>query len=92
MGVFTSLLLLPLAPVRGVCWISTVLQDTAVAELRDPAVLRARLAALHRAYDEGEIDEEQFEAEEERLLDLIEPPGPAPAGPRTATHPVRPTL
>lgn len=42
----------------------------------DPAVLRARLAALHRAYDEGEIDDERFEAAEERLLDLLDRPLP----------------
>jgi hypothetical protein len=60
------------------------MRDAAVAELSDPAVLRARLAALHRAYDEGEIDEEQFEAEEERLLDLLDPPA---AGRRETTTP-----
>jgi hypothetical protein len=86
MGVLTALLLLPLAPVQGVGWISGVLRDAAVAELRDPAVLRARLAALHRAYDAGEIDDERFEAEEERLLDLLDPPS---AEPRTTTQPVK---
>lgn len=77
MGLVSGLLLLPLAPVRGVCWIGTVMQDAAASELYDPGVLRSRLAALHRAYDEGEIDEERFEAEEERLLDLLDRPAPA---------------
>lgn len=72
MGVFTGLLLLPLAPVRGVGWISERVLDAAVAEMYDPAVLRTRLAALHRAYDDGEIDADDFEAEEERLLDLLD--------------------
>lgn len=76
MGVFKALLFLPLAPVQGVCWITGVLQDAAVTEMYDPAVLRARLAALHRAYDEGEIDEERFEAAEDQLLDLLERPVP----------------
>lgn len=74
MGVLKGLLFLPLAPVQGVSWIAGVLQDAAEAEMYDPAVLRARLAALHRAYDEGEIDDERFEAEEERLLDLLDRP------------------
>ena len=64
--------MLPLAPSRASAGSPTRAQDAAVAELCDPAVLRARLAALHRAYDEGEIDDEQFEAEEERLLDLLD--------------------
>ncbi|BBA95420.1 putative gas vesicle synthesis protein [Actinacidiphila reveromycinica] len=72
MGVFTGLLLLPLAPVRGVGWVSQVLLETAEKEMYDPAVLRARLAELHRALDDGEIDAARFEAEEERLLDELE--------------------
>jgi hypothetical protein len=75
-GLLTGLLLLPLAPVRGVAWLADVLLDTAEKELCDPAVIRARLAALNRAYDEGEIDTESFERAEERLLDLLERPAP----------------
>jgi hypothetical protein len=74
MGLFTGLLLLPLAPVRGVGWLSNVLLDAADRELYDPAVIRARLAALNRAYDDGEIDDDSFEREEDRLLDLLETP------------------
>lgn len=84
MGLLTGVLLLPLAPVRGVAWVSQQLLDTAVAEMYDPAVLRARLAALHRAYDDGEIDADSFEAEEERLLDLLERAEPARR--KTAPH------
>ncbi|WP_335980322.1 gas vesicle protein GvpG [Streptomyces sp. CA2R106] len=72
MGLFTGLLLLPLAPVRGVGWLADVLLETAENEIDDPAVLRARLAELHRALDDGEIDPERFAAEEERLLDQLE--------------------
>jgi hypothetical protein len=90
MGLFTGLLLLPLAPVRGVGWVAKAVLDTAEAEQHDPAVVRARLAELHRAYDDGEIDAEHFDAEEERLLDLLESapaarPAPVPARtPRSA--------
>lgn len=72
MGLLTGVVLLPLAPVRGVSWLSRVLMDAAVSEMCEPAVLQARLAALHHAYEEGDIDVRQFEAEEERLLDLLE--------------------
>lgn len=72
MGLISGLLLLPLAPVQGVCWVADVVLDAAERELYDPAVLHARLAALNRALDDGEIGTEQFEREEERLLDLID--------------------
>jgi Gas vesicle protein G len=84
MGLLKGLLLLPLAPVQGVSWLSNVLLDAAERELHDPAVLRARLAELNRAYDAGEIDTQSFEQAEEKLLDLLE--GPAPWLP-TAHHP-----
>ncbi|SEG95634.1 Gas vesicle protein G [Actinacidiphila yanglinensis] len=74
MGLFSGLLLLPLAPVRGVEWLSSVVLDAAERELYDPAVLRAQLVALNRAYDDGEVDDDTFEREEERLLDLLEAP------------------
>ncbi|MYS21150.1 Gas vesicle protein G [Streptomyces sp. DvalAA-14] len=86
MGLLKGLIMLPLAPVRGVEWISQVVLDTAAKELYDPAALRARLAALNRAYDEGRIDTEQFEREEGRLLDLLT--GPAgPTGPTESAGP-----
>ncbi|MFG2222589.1 gas vesicle protein GvpG [Streptomyces sp. NPDC048644] len=72
MGLLSGVLLLPLAPVRGVVWIADRLIDAAEAELYDPGVIRAQLAALNLALDRGEIDLPQFEREEERLLDLLE--------------------
>ena len=71
MGLLSGVLLLPLAPVRGVIWISDRLIDAAEAELTDPGVIRARLTALNRALEDGEIDLPQFEREEEHLLDLL---------------------
>lgn len=80
MGLFTEVLLLPLAPVRSVIWVADRMRETAENELRDPAMLRARLALLNEAYEQGQIGEEEFEREEERLLDLLESrPGGAPA-------------
>ncbi|RII17918.1 Gas vesicle protein G [Streptomyces sp. YIM 130001] len=71
MGLISGVLLLPLAPVRGVAWIAERLQDAAERELYDPGVIRAQLAALNRELDEGHLDLEEFEAEEERLLDRL---------------------
>src|SRR5690348_15002361 len=67
-GLIKGLLLLPFAPVQGVSWVADVVLDAAERELYDPAVVHARLAALNRAFDDGEIDAESFEREEERLL------------------------
>ncbi|MFI7382579.1 gas vesicle protein GvpG [Streptomyces sp. NPDC049813] len=71
MGLVSGLLLLPLAPARGVVWVAERLQDAAERELYDPGVVRAQLAALNRDLDEGHLTLAEFEAEEERLLDRL---------------------
>ncbi|MCT2594758.1 gas vesicle protein GvpG [Streptomyces sp. N2-109] len=76
MGLFSGVLLLPLTPVRGVGWVADRLLEAADRELYDPAVLRAQLGELNRAYEEGELDEDEFEQEENRLLDLLEQRAP----------------
>ncbi|MET7933824.1 gas vesicle protein GvpG [Streptomyces sp. NPDC005322] len=76
MGVLSQVVLFPLAPVRGVAWIAERLMDAAEGDLYDPSVIRARLAALNEALEEGSISSEEFERQEDRLLDLLErPPG-----------------
>lgn len=93
MGLFGAVLTLPLAPVRGVVWVADRLGQAADRDLRDPAVVRARLVALNEDLENGLIDEEVFEREEDRLLDLLEegasaavpegPPGDDAEAPRT---------
>lgn len=80
MGLLSGVLLLPLAPVRGVVWVSDRLIDAAEAELYDPAVIRTQLAELNRALDDGEIDLTRFEREEERLLDILDRKSPVAGG------------
>ncbi|WP_406139556.1 gas vesicle protein GvpG [Streptomyces sp. NBC_01089] len=93
MGLISGVLLLPLAPVRGVVWISDRMVDAAEQELHDPGVIRAQLAALNRSLDDGEIGLAQFELEEERLLDLLDRRRPhrttssAPTAPGTGGTP-----
>jgi hypothetical protein len=72
MGLLTEVLLLPLAPVRGVTWVADRLVEAAEREMNDPAALRARLTALNEALEIGYIDLEEFEREEESLLDRLE--------------------
>jgi Gas vesicle protein G len=68
MGLLRELLLLPLAPVRGVGWVGEQIAEAAEREFYDPAPLLARLAELHRALDDGDIGLAEFEREEEALL------------------------
>ncbi|WP_129842514.1 gas vesicle protein GvpG [Streptomyces sp. RFCAC02] len=68
MGLLSGLLLLPLAPVRGAAWVAGQVADAAEKETCDPAPVLARITALHRALDEGEIDQDEFERQEEDLL------------------------
>lgn len=72
MGLISGLLLLPLAPVRGVGWVADRLIEAAEDELYSPDAVRARLAALNEALDQGDIELDHFEREEEKLLDLLE--------------------
>jgi Gas vesicle protein G len=75
-GLFSGLLLLPLAPVRGVVWLSEQMLEQANRELNDPALIYQQLAEIEEARAAGEISAEQgAEAEEilvARLMQLRE--------------------
>ena len=86
MGLLTTLLTLPLAPVRGTIWIAERVAEQAEQELGDEATIRRRLAELQMRYDTGEIDEREYvEAEDELLARLARARGgerpPATEGP-----------
>ena len=68
MGLFTGLLLLPLAPVRGTIWIAERLLEEAERELNDPAAIERRLAEAERAHERGEISEDELADIEDALL------------------------
>ena len=88
MGLFKELCLLPLAPVRGVVWVADRMADTAEEELRAPASVRMRLAALNERLEAGEISTAEFERAEEHLLDLLEPPVPTVSAGQADAAPV----
>ncbi|MEU0134024.1 gas vesicle protein GvpG [Streptomyces sp. NPDC006296] len=71
MGLLSGLLLLPLAPVRGVIWVAEKAEDIADRELHDPSVIRAQLIALNQEFEDGTVGLEEFEREEEELLDRL---------------------
>ncbi|CAL9378801.1 gas vesicle protein GvpG [Streptomyces cellulosae] len=72
MGLISEVLLLPLAPARGGAWaIRQVLQE-AERIYYDPATIRAELARLEEQLEAGEITEEEFDEQEDALLDRLE--------------------
>ncbi|MGW0965178.1 gas vesicle protein GvpG [Streptomyces sp. NPDC002516] len=72
MGLFTQLVTLPLAPVRGVAWVMDQVLEAAENEYYDPAPIRLQLAELERQLEAGEIDEETFDGLEDQLLDRLD--------------------
>ena len=70
MGLITTLLTLPLAPVRGVAWIGEVIEEEAERQLYDEDAIRRELAELQWA-EEDEISPEEREAREEDLLERL---------------------
>lgn len=72
MGLFTGLLLLPLAPVRGTLWIADKLTEQAARELDDENVTRRLLVEAELALDRGELTLAEFEQVEDDLLERLE--------------------
>jgi hypothetical protein len=71
MGLFTGLLLLPVAPVRGVGWVVNVLAEEAQRELASRESPQRQLADLEAKRATGEISEEDAEALETELLERM---------------------
>ncbi|MEU6219347.1 gas vesicle protein GvpG [Streptomyces sp. NPDC047022] len=72
MGLFTGILTLPLAPVRGTFWVIDQVMTAAEQEYYDPEPVRRQLAELERALTDGRISEEEYERREDELLDRLE--------------------
>jgi hypothetical protein len=71
MGLFTEILLLPLAPVRGVAWVVEQVADEADRQLYDPESIRRELFQLELEFDDGRLSPEERELEEERLMERL---------------------
>lgn len=72
MGLITGLLTLPLAPVRGVVWVTEKVAEEAELELYDEQRILRELAELESARDEGLIDPEEFDRGVDELLARLE--------------------
>jgi DNA-binding GntR family transcriptional regulator len=66
MGLFTQLVTLPLAPVRGVGWVVRRVTEAAEQEYYDTRPV------LEEELTSGRIDQETFDRREDELLDRLE--------------------
>ncbi len=71
MGLFTGLLTLPLAPVRGVVWVADQLVAEAERELYDESRIRAQLIELELAAETGDLSETEIRLREDALLERL---------------------
>jgi len=72
MGLFTGLLMLPLAPVRGTVWVAEQLASEAQRQVQEASSPRRRLIEAERRLELGLLSVEEYEAIEEDVLDAIE--------------------
>jgi hypothetical protein len=70
-GLITNVLLLPLAPVRGVTWIAQVLYDEANRELEASQSPTRALEDLAAAVANGEISPEDAAAVEDAIIERM---------------------
>lgn len=71
MGLFTGLLTLPLAPVRGVAWIAEQVMEEMDRQLYDEDSIRRELVQLELEFEDGLIDEEERQMRENELLERL---------------------
>lgn len=68
MGLFTALVTLPLAPVRGAAWVVEQVAEEAERQLYDESRMRRELLQLELDHDAGLLDEETYDAQADQLL------------------------
>lgn len=71
MGLFSGLLTLPLAPVRGTVWVAEQVLDQAESQYYDPSVIRRALEDVDELRASGQITEEEAEAMEDALVERL---------------------
>ena len=69
MGLVTGLLLLPLAPVRGVLWVAEQITEEVNRRYYGEAAIAQQLRQVDEARRSGELDEEEAAAREQELID-----------------------
>jgi Gas vesicle protein G len=70
-GLFTALITLPLAPVRGVVWVAEQIAEEVDRELYDEGNIRRQLLQLELDHEDGKLSDEERSAQEEDLLQRL---------------------
>ncbi|MGV9745641.1 gas vesicle protein GvpG [Rhodococcus zopfii] len=79
MGLISSVLTLPIAPIRAVLWLGEVIQDQVEQQLHDPAVIRRELEEIDEAAAAGRLTEDEEAAAQQAVLNrMIRPDTGAP--------------
>ena len=68
MGLFTGLVTLPFAPVRGTVWVAERLLEEAERQLNDPAAIEQQLLDAEARHERGQITDDELEQIEDELL------------------------
>jgi hypothetical protein len=71
MGLIGNVLLLPLAPVRGVTWVAGVIADEADRQMAESASPARALEELAAATANGEISPQEAEAMEAQIIERM---------------------
>jgi type II secretory pathway predicted ATPase ExeA len=71
MGLFTGLLTLPLAPIRGTVWIAEQIAEEAARQMDEGRTIRRQLAEVELRYERGELTVEELEEIEDELLERL---------------------
>jgi hypothetical protein len=71
MGLFTGLLTLPLAPVRGVAWVAAQVTDEVQRQMYDEDWIRGELLQLELEAEDGLIGDEERASREDELFERL---------------------
>jgi hypothetical protein len=76
MGLLTTILTLPFAPIKGVVAIAEIVREEVETQRQSPAAIQRELEEVERARAAGQMSEEEMAQAEQQILNrLIEPPG-----------------
>jgi len=85
MGLISALVLLPVAPVRGVLWVAEQITEEVNRQYSGEAAIVKQLRQVQQARESGSLSEEEAAAREEELIER-RLAGAGGARPKAAGH------